>query len=448
MIDIHQISKELQSTDFNSPGKTAQYSSMLDASLPSTPLLIPHHEHALYDISSFSSTTTHTPSSLCSHHSNNEQRVGYRSCLNLKTDRSTDDENYNYRDKSKKLFVAGQSNCDTIAFANEFNKDLEIKYGKWGQFVGKGAGGSVRLIRHSTDQKVFAVKQFRKRSLNESEKEYVKKITAEFCIGSALHHPNIIETFDIIKDGQIFYEIMEFAPNDLFNIVMSGQMSCEEIACCWRQLLSGVQYMHQMGLAHRDLKLDNMVLDERGVVKIIDFGCAVVNKYPFDSKVHMSQGPCGSDPYIAPEQLTELEYDARLTDLWSCAIIFICMHIRRFPWNLPHPEKDQAYRSFVNPSTQGAVKLFKSLPHEARPIIERILSPNPSQRCSLEDIINDDWVRGIPVCTMAHPEISHAHHLLIEPSSQVKENCNVIVLTSLDEKRNETKKKKKCHLFK
>lgn len=317
-----------------------------------------------------------------------------------------------------------------------------------GQFVGKGAGGSVRLIRHSTDQKVFAVKQFRKRSLNESEKEYVKKVTAEFCIGSALHHPNIIETFDIIKDGQIFYEIMEFAPNDLFNIVMSGQMSCEEIGCCWRQLLSGVQYMHQMGLAHRDLKLDNMVLDERGIVKIIDFGCAVVNKYPFDSKVHMSQGPCGSDPYIAPEQLTELEYDARLTDLWSCAIIFICMHIRRFPWNLPHPEKDQAYRSFVHPSTQGAVKLFKSLPHESRPIIERILSPNPSQRCSLEDIINDDWVRSIPVCTMDHSEISHAHHLLIEPSPQVKEDCNVIILASLDEKRNETKKKKKCHLFK
>ncbi|KAG1055086.1 hypothetical protein G6F42_028857 [Rhizopus arrhizus] len=79
---------------------------------------------------------------------------------------------------------------------------------------------------------------------------------------------------------------MEFAPNDLFNIVMSGKMSREEVACCWRQLLNGLSYMQSMGLAHRDLKLDNLVLDERGIVKIIDFGCAVVNKYPHETRVH------------------------------------------------------------------------------------------------------------------------------------------------------------------
>lgn len=83
---------------------------------------------------------------------------------------------------------------------------------------------------------------------------------------------------------------MEYAPNDLFNIVMSGKMSRDEIACCWRQLLSGFQYLESMGIAHRDLKLDNMVLDERGVVKLIDFGCAVVVKYPFEDKVALSKG--------------------------------------------------------------------------------------------------------------------------------------------------------------
>ncbi|CAO0794048.1 unnamed protein product [Mucor circinelloides] len=332
------------------------------------------------------------------------------------------------KDSDKKSKTPSVKSSSELSFANEFNRDLEGKYGKWGRFVGKGAGGSVRLIRRSTDGKTFAVKQFRKRSANEPEKEYVKKVTAEFCIGSTLHHINVIETLDIIQEGQNFFEIMEFAPNDLFNIVMSGKMSREEVACCWRQLLNGLSYMQSMGLAHRDLKLDNLVLDERGIVKIIDFGCAVVNKYPHETRVHKSKGICGSDPYIAPEQFTEPDYDARLTDLWSCAIVFICMSIRRFPWRLPRPEKDQSYKNFVTPSTLGAEKLFKMLPRESRPIMKRILNPNPLERCTLEQVLDDEWVKNIPMCTHTTPELSHAHHLAVEPRPEVKEACNIVVL--------------------
>ena len=159
-----------------------------------------------------------------------------------------------------------------------------------GEFVGKGSGGSVRIIRRHTDGKTFAVKEFRRRGLNESEKEYVKKVTAEFCIGSTLHHTNVIEALDLIQEGQAFYEVMEYVSNDVFTVVMTGKMTREEIACCWKQLLNGVEYLHSMGIAHRDLKLDNMVMDERGIVKIIDFGCATVFKYPFEEHAHLSKG--------------------------------------------------------------------------------------------------------------------------------------------------------------
>ncbi|RCH97593.1 serine/threonine protein kinase [Rhizopus stolonifer] len=177
-----------------------------------------------------------------------------------------------------------------LSFANDFNKDIERHYGKWGNFVGKGSGGSVRIIRRSLDSKTFAVKEFRKRNPGENYKEYVKKVTAEFCIGSTLHHFNVIEALDLIQEGHSFYEIMEYAPNDLFNVVMSGKMTMEEINCCWRQLLQGVEYLHSSGIAHRDLKLDNLMMDEKGIIKIIDFGCATVFKYPFESDVHLSKG--------------------------------------------------------------------------------------------------------------------------------------------------------------
>lgn len=167
---------------------------------------------------------------------------------------------------------------------------LSTKYGKIGRVLGSGAGGSVRLMRRKDDGTVFAVKEFRARHNYESEKEYNKKVTAEFCVGSTLHHGNIIETLDIVQEKGRWYEVMEYAPFDLFAIVMTGKMSREEITCCFLQILNGVTYLHSLGLAHRDLKLDNVVVSDKGIMKIIDFGSAHVYKYPFETDAVPAKG--------------------------------------------------------------------------------------------------------------------------------------------------------------
>lgn len=167
---------------------------------------------------------------------------------------------------------------------------LESKYGRFGKVLGSGAGGSVRLMKRSSDGVTFAVKQFRAKHSYESEKEYKKKVTAEFCIGSTLHHGNIIETMDLVSEKGNFYVVMEYAPYDLFAIVMTGKMSREEISCCTLQILNGVNYIHRMGLAHRDLKLDNVVVNEHGIMKIIDFGSATVFQYPFENGIVLASG--------------------------------------------------------------------------------------------------------------------------------------------------------------
>lgn len=319
-----------------------------------------------------------------------------------------------------------------------------------GRFVGKGAGGSVRLIRRHMDGKTFAVKQFRKRAPDESEKEYVKKVTAEFCIGSTLHHVNVIETLDMVREGPHFYEIMEYAPNDLFNIVMSGEMTFEEIACCWRQMMRGVAYLHSMGIAHRDLKLDNIMLDERGILKLIDFGCATVFKYPYDDAIHLSRGiyagsSCpplhrepinsycigltGSDPYIAPEQFRHREYDPRKADMWSCGVIFVCMVIRRFPWRVAEPSRDLSFKNYLDSSSRGASRLFSHLPPPSRPIMSRLLNPDPIQRCLIDRVEEDGWVSNIITCDADRPGNNHVHHLVVQPAApNVMSRGNLAVL--------------------
>jgi hypothetical protein len=184
--------------------------------------------------------------------------------------------------------VSHQMAPTSVPFADDHG--LQSKYGKLGRVLGSGAGGSVRLLKRSSDGVTFAVKQFRDRHSWETEKEYSKKVTAEFCIGSTLHHGSIIETLDIIQEGGHWYEVMEYAPFDLFAIVMTGKMSKEEIACSFKQILSGVSYLHAMGLAHRDLKLDNVVVSEHGIMKLIDFGSAVVFRYPFENDTVLASG--------------------------------------------------------------------------------------------------------------------------------------------------------------
>jgi len=141
-----------------------------------------------------------------------------------------------------------------------------------------------------SDGRTFAVKRFRSRRNLEDQKDYSRKIMAEYYIGSSFSHGNIIKTIEIIRDHGYWYQVMEYAPCGLFESVMSGKMSSEEINCSFVQLLTGVNYLHDMGFAHRDMKLENVVVSEQGIMKIIDFGCAADFQYTSHDCVTLTHG--------------------------------------------------------------------------------------------------------------------------------------------------------------
>ncbi|KAL8932151.1 MAG: hypothetical protein Q9211_006495, partial [Gyalolechia sp. 1 TL-2023] len=280
-----------------------------------------------------------------------------------------------------------------VPFADDHG--LATKYGKFGKVLGSGAGGSVRLMKRSSDGVTFAVKQFRDRHSYETEREYSKKVTAEFCIGSTLHHGNIIETLDIVHERGHWYVVMEYAPYDLFAIVMTGKMSREEICCSFLQIVSGVAFLHSIGLAHRDLKLDNVVVNEYGIMKLIDFGSAAVFRYPFETDIVLAN--VGSDPYLAPEVYDIQKYDPQPADIWSLAIIFACMSLRRFPWKAPRLT-DNSFKLFVSPPTPGTPS--------SEAIASRASDGRP--KTTLAGISVDDDCRS-PAPSTAQDSLSEGH---------------------------------------
>lgn len=314
------------------------------------------------------------------------------------------------------------------------------RYSKFGESLGAGAGGSVKLVTRLADKKIFAVKEFRAKYQNETKRDYAKKITGEYCIGSTLKHPNIIETVEICYENERILQVMEYCDFDLFAIVMLNKMSREEINCCFKQILLGLHYLHSMGLAHRDLKLDNCVIDARGIVKIIDFGSAVIFSYPFTKLLIEAQGIVGSDPYLAPEVCVFNKYDPRPVDVWLAAIIYCCMMLKKFPWKVPKL-LDSSFKMFATrgdntplsemlkrtpqdgplsvtdvkealpevpdpegkPHTStdtGSGRLLLALPEDCRPLVSKMVELAPACRITIEECFNDEWLTSIKMCTV------------------------------------------------
>ncbi|KZS90338.1 Pkinase-domain-containing protein [Sistotremastrum niveocremeum HHB9708] len=290
--------------------------------------------------------------------------------------------------------------------------------------IGKGATSVVRLAHKwdRSEEKLYAVKEFRKRRKNETEKEYVKKLTAEFCISSTLHHTNIVETVDLVQDEQQHWcEVMEYCPGgDLYAAIKKGGMSPSEVECCFKQILSGVSYLHSQGVAHRDIKPENLFFDARGHLKIGDYGASTVYRLPWEATVHMSTGLCGSEPYIAPEQFSGKPYDARLVDIWACGVVYYCLHFQELPWRVAQ-RSDPLYAAYADAcaatsNRDGAnaastpATISNLSPRACRPVIRKMLDPDPKRRLTIEDAMAQPWVQGIEVCVnSAKPTHIHVH---------------------------------------
>lgn len=285
-----------------------------------------------------------------------------------------------------------KTSSDELSFARKYH----FVHGK---VIGRGASGIVRLgVLNKEENHQVAVKEFRKRRKNETRHQYLLKLTAEYLIASRMHHPNVIETIDIVHDGKRWYEIMEFCPGgDLFSAIQNNDLGVDEIDSAFYQIVQGVAYLHSLGVAHRDLKPENMLIDCSGNIKIGDFG--VSENFLFDAEgciTHrMSHGVCGSSPYIAPEEFTQGDFDAQAVDVWALAIIYFAMVFHTIPWQVAQLS-DEGYRQYV--TNPRAFEPFKRLSYGARTLLKRMLEPDPAKRITIKEILDDEWVQSIRVC--------------------------------------------------
>ena len=296
---------------------------------------------------------------------------------------------------------------------SDFEKEREI---------GKGGFGLVWKVIHKKTQKVYCIKVIEKQGI--IQQKLVDQMNREIKIMYILNHPHCLRLKNHFEDDQNFYLVMPLAhKGQLYRILRKFKKFDEKTAAqILRETISALQYLHSFNppIIHRDIKPENLLLNNGGRVLLADFGWSNFN----DGDVRKTF--CGTPEYIAPEMLSKKGHDTRV-DIWSIGVLMF--------------ELLAGYSPFVAKSNQDLylnikklkIQWPKDMPPLAKNLIGKILRLNPSDRPSLEEILNHQWFKQTK---MIKPLLENklntkkdllVFHMLNEPTEQILERINTLL---------------------
>ncbi|KAH6761766.1 sucrose nonfermenting protein kinase 2.3 [Perilla frutescens var. hirtella] len=258
--------------------------------------------------------------------------------------------------------------------------------------IGSGNFGIARLMTDKQTKELVAVKYI------ERGDKIDENVQREIINHRSLRHPNIVRFKEVILTPTHLAIVMEYASGgELFErISNAGRFSEDEARFFFQQLISGVSYCHSMQVCHRDLKLENTLLDGSPAprLKICDFG------YSKSSLLHSQpKSTVGTPAYIAPEVLHRKEYDGKIADVWSCGVTLYVMLAGSYPFEDPENPKD--FRKTIQRVINVQYSIPEHVSEECRHLISRIFVGDPAQRISIPEIKNHPWfLRNLPADLM------------------------------------------------
>lgn len=316
-------------------------------------------------------------------------------------------------------------------------KRKEIRFGSYilGSTLGEGEFGKVKLgWKKSSNNNLssqVAIKFIKRDSIPKgSERE--NKVHREINALKRLTHPNIVKLEEVLQNDKYIGIVLEYASGgELFDYILQNRYLKDSLASrLFAQLVSGVHYMHSKGIVHRDLKLENLLLDKHKNIIITDFG--FVNSFSNDNALMKTS--CGSPCYAAPELVISNDpYEPKSVDIWSCGVILYAMLAGYLPFDddPQNPDGDNIARLYQYITTTNLTfpEYIEPMP---RDLLRRILVSNPKQRISLNDIRKHHWL------------LPHVQFLSVTPQEWDK---NFIKEKASQKAVNETKVKKEFRRY-
>ncbi|KAL8153086.1 hypothetical protein V2J09_010846 [Rumex salicifolius] len=208
----------------------------------------------------------------------------------------------------------------------EQRKVLLERY-EMGRVLGVGNFGKVCVGRHVETGECVAIKIISKKKAR--EESLTEQIKREISAMKMLKHPNIVEIKEVMASKTKIYIVMEYVKGGELLAKVDKEKLGEEVARKYfRQLIEVVEFCHEKGVCHRDLKLENLMLDDSGDnIKVIDFGLSALTH-----RNHLLYTLCGAPAYVAPQVLKREGYDGFKADIWSCGVILFTLLSGHLPF--------------------------------------------------------------------------------------------------------------------
>jgi len=260
------------------------------------------------------------------------------------------------------------------------NDDAHIGKYKLIKTIGKGNFAKVKLAKHLLTGRDVAIKVINKKEMSTTN---LSKLMREVRIMKMLHHPHVVQLFEVIETRETLHLVMEYANGgEVFDyLVAHGKMKENEARVKFRQIVSAVQYMHQKRIVHRDLKAENLLLDSEMNIKIADFGFS--NEFTPGTKLDTF---CGSPPYAAPELFQGKKYDGPEVDVWSLGVILYTLVSGSLPFD------GQNLKELRERVLRGKYRIPFYMSTDCENLLKRFLVLNPLKRGVLSNIMNERWM--------------------------------------------------------
>ena len=273
--------------------------------------------------------------------------------------------------------------------------------------LGSGSYGTVVLAVHKSSREQRAIKIINKYKLRNEEQK--RKVVSEVEILRKLDHPHIVKVYEFYEDEFNLYVVMELCSGGelLDSIINNGCLNESDSALYMSQILSAVYYMHSLRIVHRDLKLENMLLENKSSknIKIADFGTAT-EFFPGKSLNHM----IGTISYIAPEVFKK-NYTEKC-DMWSCGVIMYILLTGKLPF--ASKSKKNTIELIIQGKYTVESQEWRKLSELSKTFVKRMLEINPSKRIGAEEALKCEWVQS----HQSKPVVNS--NLLIEASNNLK----------------------------
>ncbi|KAJ3123660.1 hypothetical protein HK098_001775 [Nowakowskiella sp. JEL0407] len=250
--------------------------------------------------------------------------------------------------------------------------------------IGKGTFSSVFDALDREKKQLVAIKVLRRGVLTDSQ---ISDVIREAAIQKSLCHPNIVQLFEFHETDTHFFLVFEKIGAEMFDrVATKGKLTEDEGRHVMKQVALGVEYLHSVGVLHRDLKLENLLYEplangKIGTVKICDFGLSKI-------VVDTTTTPVGTPNYTAPEVILNQVYGKEI-DLWGLGCLMYTMLCASPPFNAP---RLLGLLDAIVTGKYDQTGAWLTLSLEAKELIARLLSVNPSLRGSVEDILQDPWL--------------------------------------------------------